>query len=80
MDDQFGRTPAFPEPAVYDPEREQINSAGAYGFGYGLNVQQLVWLQIYSSVLSEPSVTNRAAVAFADDALPDALKRLKELA
>ena len=78
-DDTFAQMPAFPVPAIYDPQREQVNSAYQYGCEMGLNVRQLVWLQIYAAVVANMDVTYDTAAEAADAALPIALARLKEL-
>ena len=76
----FAQSPAFPQPAVYDPSREQISQAGAYGIPMGLNMQQHVWLTLYAAALSDARLSYQAAQVCADDALSRALERLEQLA
>ncbi|VFR81017.1 hypothetical protein RAN3_2505 [plant metagenome] len=67
-------------PVVYDAGREQVNSAAAYGEVSGLNIQQHVWLSIFSAAMADPNLNENQAAAFADRGLPLALARLEELA
>ncbi|GAB1578635.1 hypothetical protein [Bordetella petrii] len=76
----FAFLSAFPQPAIYDPTRDQVNAAGAYGVPTGLNMQQHVWLTLYAAALSDISVTYEAAQECADNALSRALERLEQLA
>jgi hypothetical protein len=75
----FGQSPAFPLPVVYDPSREQINAGAEYGHAAGLNIQQHVWLSIFTAAIAQGADRSIAGV-FADAALPDALKALEQLA
>jgi hypothetical protein len=75
----FGKSPAFPMPAVYDASREQVNSAYQYGCELGLNIQQHAWLAIYAAALADSGMTYKAAATLADEALPMALARLEGL-
>lgn len=76
----FGKSPAFPQSAVYDHARDQVNTAYAYGAETGLNVQQHVWLSLYCAGMADGNTTLENGKKFADSALPMALKRLEELA
>ncbi|WP_026641145.1 hypothetical protein [Bordetella petrii] len=76
----FAKSPAFPLPAIYDPAREQINAAGAYGVPTGLNMQQHVWLTLMVGALGDGKISAAAARAFADTYLDVTLERLEQLA
>lgn len=76
----YGHKPAYPTPAVYDGTRGEVNSALAYGFDQGMNIQQHAWLAIFSAAMADPNLNENQAVAFADRGLPLALARLEELA
>lgn len=79
--DTFGQMPAFPMPAIYDPQREQVNSAYQYGCEMGLNVRQYVWLQVYAAMAAQDNrLTFPQVIKAADKATEHALARLKELA
>ncbi|RSE90775.1 hypothetical protein [Achromobacter aegrifaciens] len=76
----FGKSPAFPQAALYDASRDQVISSYEYGAEIGMNMQQHVWLQILCAVLADGHTRDANAKQFADEALPLVLKRLEELA
>ncbi len=76
----FGKSPAFPQAALYDASRDQVISSYEYGAEIGMNMQQHVWLSLLCAVLADGNTRAQNAKLFADEALPLALKRLEELA
>ncbi|MBV6304883.1 hypothetical protein KVP10_08285 [Candidimonas humi] len=75
----FGTMPAFPEPVLYDPTHQIIESGRAYGFCPGLNIQQHVWLTLYAARIASGE-THIDALLSTDKRLDAVLKRLEELA